>query len=92
MTPNEYEEIYKKNRKNFIIRFEIGMSQQIIKNKFEIAALYISDVKKHKTGDVWYNNKYFETTINPLETMFIKKNRIDSELIDFYTDTFCHCK
>lgn len=92
LTPNEYEEIYKKNRKNFIIRFEIGMSQQIIKNKFEIAALYISDVKKHKTGDVWYNNKYFETTINPLETMFIKKNRIDSELIDFYTDTFCHCK
>jgi|SaaInlStandDraft_1057018.scaffolds.fasta_scaffold06627_3 hypothetical protein len=88
LTPNEYENIYKYNRKNFIIRFEIGMSQQIIKNGFDIAALYLCDIKKHKTGDIWYNNKYLGTTINPLETMFIKKNRIDSELIKFYTDIF----
>ena len=85
LTTNEYENIYKKNRKNFIIRFEIGISQQIIKNGFNIAALYVCDRKKHKTGDIWYNNSYFGTTINALETMFIKKNRIDSELIKFYT-------
>ena len=85
LTSNEYEDIYNKNRKNFIIRFEIGMSQQIIKNNFDIAALYICDIKKHKTGDIWYNNKYFGTTINALETMFIKKNRVNSELIEFYT-------
>jgi lipopolysaccharide biosynthesis protein len=82
---NEYE-IYIKNKKNFIIKFEIGMSQQIIKNGFDIAALYVCDTKKYKTEDIWYNNKYFKTTINPLETMFIKKNRIDSELIEFYTN------
>lgn len=86
LTLNEYEDIYKKNRKNFIMRFEIGMSQQIIKHGFDIAALYVCDIKKHKTGDIWYNNKYFGTTMNPLETIFIKKNRIDSEIIEFYTN------
>ena len=85
LTSNEYEDIYKNGRKNFIIRFEIGMSQQIIKNGFDIAALHICDKKKVKTGDIWYNNKYFETTMNPLETMFIKNNRIHSEIINFYT-------
>tara|TARA_B100001027_G_scaffold112127_1_gene77377 strand:+ start:92 stop:841 length:750 start_codon:yes stop_codon:yes gene_type:complete len=85
LKPLEYENIYKKNRKNFITQFEIGMSKHIIKNDFQIAALYSCDIKKHKTGDVWYNNKYYGTTINPFETMFIKKNRIDSKLIDYYT-------
>tara|TARA_B110000208_G_C11775868_1_gene431998 strand:+ start:311 stop:1063 length:753 start_codon:yes stop_codon:yes gene_type:complete len=81
---NEYDNIYKKNRKDFIIKFEIGMSQQIIRNGYDIAALYICDIKKHKTGDIWYNNKYFNSTINPFETMFIKKNRVNSKIIDFY--------
>jgi hypothetical protein len=85
LTSIEYEDLYKKNRKNFIIRFEHGMSQQIIKHGFDIAALYVCDIKKHKTGDVWYNNEYFGTTINPFETMFIKKNRVNSKLIEFYT-------
>jgi hypothetical protein len=88
LTSNEYRDIYIKNRRDFIIRFEIGISQQIIKNGFDIAALYVCDIEKHKTGDIWYNNKYFGTTINPLETMFLKKNRVDSELIKFYTDIF----
>ena len=51
-------------------------------------AIDAEDIKKHKTGDTWFNNKYFGTTINAFETMFIKKNRINSELIDFYTDIF----
>ena len=86
LTSNEYEDIYKKRKKNFIIRFEIGMSQQIIKNGFDIAALYICDIKKRKTGDIWCDRRcYFGTNINPLETMFIKKNRVDSKLINFYT-------
>ena len=50
------------------------MSRAIIKHGYEIAALYVCDInKKYKTGDIWYNNKYFNTTINPFETMFIKK-------------------
>lgn len=86
LTSNEYQDIYNKSRKNFIIRFEIGMSQQIIKNNFDIAALYVCDIKKHKTGDIWSKNRYFGTTINALECMFIKTNRINSELIEFYTN------
>jgi hypothetical protein len=81
---NDYETIYKENRKQFIIKFEIGMSHEIIKNNFEIAALYICDIDKHKTGDIWYNGRYFNSTVNPFETMFIKSNRLNSELINFY--------
>ena len=84
LTCDDYETIYNKNRKNYIIKFEIGMSQWIIKNGFKIAALYFCDINKHKIGDIWYNNKYFGSTVNPLEVMFIKKNRIDSKIIKFY--------
>lgn len=87
LTPEKYKNIYDDSRKKYIIKFEIGMSQEIIKNGFDIAALYLCDIKKDKTGDIWYNDRYFETTINPLETMFIKKNRVTSDIIDFYTDT-----
>ena len=80
----QYEDIYNTNRKNFIIQFEIGLSKCIIKNGYEIGALYFADIKKHKTGDIWYNNKYFNTTINAFETMFLKTNRVNSPLIDFY--------
>jgi len=82
----EYDNIYNKNRQNFIIKFEIGMSVEIIKSGYDIAALYFCDIKKHKKGDIWWNGKYFGTTINPLETMFIKKNRVDSQIINLYTD------
>jgi lipopolysaccharide biosynthesis protein len=81
---DEYELIYKKDRYDYIIRFEIGMSQEIIKNGFKIAALYVCDIHKHKTGDIWYDKIYFETTINPFETMFVKTNRLNSKLINFY--------
>ena len=87
INPIDYETIYNNSRKNFIIRFEIGMSKEIIKNGFEISALYFCDILNIKTNDVWRNNIYYDTTINPLETMFIKKNRIDSKIINFYSNT-----
>jgi hypothetical protein len=87
INPIDYENIYNNSRKKFIIRFEIGMSQEIIKNGFEISGLYFCDILNIKTNDVWRNNIYYDTTINPLETMFIKKNRIDSKIIEFYTNT-----
>lgn len=83
---NEYERILREKKENFIIKFEIGMSQQIIKNGFDISALYICDIKKNKTGDIWYNNKYFDSTMNPFEVMFIKTNRVNSKIIELYTD------
>lgn len=44
------------------------------------------DSIKLKTGDIWHNNKYFNSNINPFETMFIKNNRINSPIIDLYTE------
>ena len=88
LTCDEYDTIYHNNRKEFIIQFEIGMSQLIIKNGFNIGALYMCDVDRHQTGDVWYNNKYFESTINPFEVMFIKSNRVRSDIIQFYYSQF----
>ena len=73
-----------KNKQLYIIKYEIGMSKIILQNNFKITALYYCAIKKIKTGDVWYNNKYFDTTINPLETMFIKSNRISNKLINMY--------
>lgn len=85
LPPNEAQKIFNKSKKEYIIKFEIGMSRAIIKHGYEIAALYVCDInKKYKTGDIWYNNKYFNTTINPFETMFIKKNRISSPIIELY--------
>ena len=84
--PAEFQNIYKKSRKNFIIKFEIGMSQKILNQGYKIAALYVADALKKKTGDVWYDDKYFGSTINPFETMFIKANRVKSSIIDLYTN------
>lgn len=87
--PDQMQNIYNNNRKQFILNFEIGMSRKIIEYGYKIAALYICDMnEKYKTGDIWNNNKYFNTTINPFETLFIKKNRIDSPIIRLYTEQF----
>jgi len=82
----DYNKIYKKSKRDYIIRFEIGLSKEIINNKYEISALYMCDSIKLKTGDIWHNNKYFNSNINPFETMFIKNNRINSPIIDLYTN------
>ena len=85
LSPNEAQKIFNRNKREYIEKFEIGMSRTIIKHGYEIAALYVCDInKKYKTGDIWYNNKYFNTTINPFETLFIKKNRISSPIIELY--------
>jgi hypothetical protein len=72
------------NKKNFIIKYEHGLSKVILESGFEVVALYIADINKFKTDDTWYNNKYLDSTINPFETMFIKKNRISSPIIELY--------
>jgi hypothetical protein len=82
---NYIEEIKIKN--NYIIKYEIGMSQQIIKNGYNITSLNYTSLKNKEVDDIWFNNSYFNTTINPLETMFIKSNRINNKLIDFYIES-----
>ena len=83
----EFQKIYNNGRKDFIVKFEIGMSKAILEQGYRIAALYIADKLKNKTGDIWGDGKYFGTTMNPFETMFIKANRISSPVIDLYTDS-----
>lgn len=85
---NETYELDTENKRSYIIKYEHGLSKSILDAGFEISALYIADLKKIKTMDIWYNNKYFNSTINPLETMFIKTNRINSDLINKYYESF----
>jgi hypothetical protein len=84
--PAEFQAIYNKKRSDFIAKFEIGMSRKILNKGYRIAALYVADALNVRTGDVWFNGEYFESTINPFETMFIKANRISSSIINLYTN------
>ena len=89
LAPNiNYEAEYKKSRRRYIERYEIGMSKAILKSGYSIAAHYICDIKKTKTGDVWKRRGYFGSDVNPFETMFIKSNRFTSPLYDMYYRTF----
>lgn len=91
----EFNRIIKKSKRLFILKFEIGMSLAIIKKGYKLAALYICDCNKRKTGDIWKNGRYFKSTINPFETLFIKKNRINSPIINLYINqlnSFLHKK
>ena len=83
---NNYINIIK-DKRNFIKKYEIGMSEQIIKKGYKITCLNYTSLKNKEVGDIWYNNKYFNTTVNPLETMFIKSNRISNDLINFYINS-----
>ncbi|GAG21028.1 unnamed protein product, partial [marine sediment metagenome] len=81
----------KASRTNIICNHEIRTSQTIIAAGFKIRALMMSEnthelindpAKLH--GDVVYTNGYFGSTINPLETIFIKSNRLDTQCISNY--------
>lgn len=63
----------------FILNFEVGMSGIIMNNGYEISSFMQSDnnVRKLEHGDIHYVEQYFGITLNPLEIMFIKTNRIN---------------
>tara|TARA_B100000427_G_scaffold299725_1_gene281614 strand:- start:1235 stop:2122 length:888 start_codon:yes stop_codon:yes gene_type:complete len=68
-----------KGKAEFIMNFEIGMSGVILKNGYEISSFMQSDnyYKNLEHGDIHFTNKYFDITLNPVEIMFIKNNRIN---------------
>jgi hypothetical protein len=78
-------------RKRFIIKHEIGMSQVILKSGYDITALQLTESKSIPTGDIHgYYQRYFGTTIHPLEIMFIKSERFmttpsSQTTMDLYT-------
>ena len=87
--PKEMHQLYMRDRKAFIVKYEIGLSKAILDAGFEIAALYMADIDKSVTGDVWKDKGYHGTNMNPFETMFVKTNRISSNIIDLYTRQLC---
>ena len=64
------------------------MSGIIIKNGYEISSFMQSDnyYKKLEHGDILRFNKYFGITLNPVEIMFIKNNRLK----DLITERYIH--
>ena len=71
-----------------ILEKEIGMSRTFIDQGFDILPLGMSDYINDTHQDVHHNDEWFGSTLNPLETMFFKNNRLSSKYID-YLD-LCH--
>ena len=71
---------------SYINDFEIGMSRAILEAGYGIDCFSQVENSKNQVyyEDIHYNNKYFGSTLNPLEIMFIKSNRIQSELLSSY--------
>jgi len=75
-----------KMSKGHLIRYcEMEMSNVLIKRGYEIEGLQLSENKKIPTNDIHYVGKYFGSTINPIETMFIKTNRINDVNVKNYS-------
>ena len=83
---NNIDVLKKKGKRAFINNFEINMSQVIINNGYQIASLTQTENNKTEVryGDIHKNNKYFGVTLNPMEIMFIKNNRINSKYLNNY--------
>ena len=75
-----------KGKWNFILEFEIGLSRVILNNGYSITSLLQSDNSSTLShGDIHHTNEYFGSTVNPVEIMFIKTNRIDDKIVQNYT-------
>lgn len=74
-----------KNKYYIIKDHEIGVSQFIINQGYDIKPFELSALINLEHLDINHPNKYSETTINPLEIMFIKTNRINDNIVKNYT-------
>jgi hypothetical protein len=83
----DYVSEYNEGREYYIRKYEIGMSTAIRDAGYTIAAHYVCDAKKIKTGDVWGGGRYYQGVVNPFETMFVKNNRYSAPLYDLYYDS-----
>jgi len=77
-----------KKRNKIIGEHEIGCSRLLIENGYKLNPFQMSkyDIAKHE--DINKPGKYFGTTINPFEIMFIKTNRIYDQIVKNYTNWF----
>jgi len=74
-----------KNRDEVVLDHEIGCSQCLIRNGYEIESFQLSKFGNKSHESVNKIGRYFGTTINPLEIMFTKTNRI----FDVTTKNYC---
>ena len=72
----------KESKWNYISEFEIRMSEIILSNGYNIKSLQFREIRVDPQHLLFYN----WTTINPLEIMFIKTNRINNKIVQNYTD------
>jgi len=79
------------NRKNVIENHELGMSDVLLSNNFKIYSFQLSENLNSKIedksklhGDIHYVGKYYEDTINPIEVMFLKTQRIKNKTLENY--------
>jgi len=79
--------IFNKSKEQFIREFEINMSKIIIDNNYDIYSFNQSENNdiNLKHTDIHYNKRYFGITLNPIEIMFIKNNRINTPELHKYT-------
>lgn len=74
-----------KGKVDIIKQHEIGMSQLLFKFGLKIKPLQLSQYNGEEHGDISYPELYYGDTLNPLEIMFVKTNRIKNTVIDNYT-------
>jgi len=67
-----------------VVNKEIAMSKLIEEKGYDIKALAMSEMLNIKHGDIHGKDMYFDTTINPLEIIFYKNNRIDTPITKLY--------
>jgi lipopolysaccharide biosynthesis protein len=87
LTNNKFD-TENKTKNTVIVEHEIGCSRLLIDNGYELKPFQISKYCSDHNADVNYHNNYFGTTINPLEIMFIKTNRINDQIVENYTKWF----
>ena len=73
------------NKYKIVDVYEKGMSKIILDNNYKIKSLLLSEYKGLENQDIQYNLEYYEDTLNPFETIFIKTNRINNNTIKNYT-------
>lgn len=72
-------------------RHEVRMSEVVLNAGFGVYAFQLSENAfggLHE--DVHYEGSYFGITLNPVEIMFVKTNRINNQVVERYTTWGCH--
>lgn len=77
------------NFRDTILNKEIKLTDIFLDSGYDVKALYMVGMTDRKHADVNYQNNYYNTELNPLETLFYKNNRdLDSKIISLYDEFY----